>query len=57
VACKAAREIHDAGFVRHAQQRAGDLFITAQNNGSGRLALKFGREKRIVNNGRRLRAL
>ena len=30
VTSEALREVDEAGLVRHAQQRAGDLFVTAQ---------------------------
>ena len=35
MASEALREIHEAGLIRHAQQRAGDLFVTAQGDDSG----------------------
>jgi hypothetical protein len=50
MASETLREIHEAGFVRHAQQRAGDLFVTAQGDCSGSCP-NAGVEKTIVNNG------
>jgi hypothetical protein len=50
MASETLREIHEAGFVRHAQQRAGDLFVTAQGDCSGSCP-NAGAEKTIVNNG------